>query len=75
MGRYAEGRFECNYEGTVSTFKFADKVVYTEGKRGGSGYNGFLSGGIDNASFGCPRVLASERGFVVIKRSIQPPIT
>lgn len=70
------GRFECRSESGskgIETLSFAGKVLFKGRLMGLATWDGTLANGIYNANTGCPYIVDSKNGFIVISRQTQPP--
>jgi len=71
-----KGRFECfaaSPKIKQDMLKFAGRVIFRGSFMAVSTIGGPLSDGILNSNIGCPWIVASNRGYVVISRQTQPP--
>lgn len=70
------GKFECSSGKSArdpDILKFAGKVFFKGSMMAATSSDGTLSSGIYNANIGCPTVVASNMGYVVMVRQTQPP--
>lgn len=70
------GKFECSSGQSARDpviLKFARTVFFKGSLMAATSSDGTLSSGIYNANIGCPTVVASNMGYVVMTRQIQPP--
>jgi hypothetical protein len=71
------GRFTCELGKPTQNkqvLKLGNKVLFDErSARDGINEGQTLASGLQHEGTGCPEVIASERGFVVLRRDVQPP--
>ncbi|TBO27469.1 hypothetical protein EYS42_16770 [Aquabacterium lacunae] len=70
-----KGKFECLASKSASNpdiLKFAGKVYFKGSLMGATRSDGTLTSGIYNANIGCPTIVASNMGYVVMTRPTHP---
>lgn len=71
-----KGKFECISQKSgkdPDTLTFAGKVFFKGSLMAATSSDGTLASGIYNANTGCPTIVASNAGYVVMARQTQPP--
>lgn len=69
-----KGKFECSESKTGKhILKMSGKVIFQGNLMAVNQLGGFLKDGLKNANIGCPQIISSNLGYVVVVRDVQPP--
>lgn len=69
-----KGKFECSENATGKyLLKLSGKIIFQGNLMAVNQLGGFLKDGLKNDNTGCPQIISSHLGYVVVVRDVQPP--